>query len=210
MLAAWPALIYLGGFLFVTIPTLNLSAAMSQMDDENRPERKRRTREHVIADLGENHLERKVLLRGHLLRRPERDYGVDATMFHFAENGEIENGEVRFQLKSTDELKIIKRGTTISYPIKTGDLHYWSLELYPFMLIVFDAANEKAFWLDVQRYVRENPDALNPDNQTVNVHIPVSNTLTVRSIDSFRRMSLEMIAKLRKHGGFPDGRRMPK
>ena len=93
------------------------------MDDDDRPQRKRRTREHVIADLAENHLERKVLLRGHLLRSPVRDYAVDVTMFHFAENGEVENGEIRFQLKSTDNLKTIHGGTTITYPIKTGDLH---------------------------------------------------------------------------------------
>src|SRR3990172_9938233 len=98
--------------------------------DADSPQRKRRTRGHVIEDLSENHLERKVLSKGHLLRRPERDYGVDVTMFHFAKNGEIENGEVRIQLKSTDRLKIIKRGTTITYPVKTGDLHYWSKEVY--------------------------------------------------------------------------------
>ena len=42
--------------------------------------RKRRTREHVVEDLSENHLERLVLNAGHLLRRPRRDYGVDVTM----------------------------------------------------------------------------------------------------------------------------------
>ena len=68
------------------------------MTSSEGPKRKRRTREHVIEDLSENHLERKVLLRGHLLRRPVRDYGVDVTMFHFSETGEIENGEVRLSL----------------------------------------------------------------------------------------------------------------
>jgi hypothetical protein len=68
---------------------------MSQHDDEFRPQRKRRTREHITEDLSENYLERRVLLNGHLLRRPERDYGVDVTMFHFGADGAIENGEVR-------------------------------------------------------------------------------------------------------------------
>ena len=84
------------------------------------------------------------------------------------------------------------------------------MEVYPFVLIVFDAANERAFWLDVQRYVSENPEALDPDNKTVNVHVHVSNRLTVRSIEAFRRMSLKTIETLRKHGGFPDARRYPK
>ena len=61
---------------------------MPRYDDMDHPRRKRRTREHVIEDLSENHLERLVLLKGHVLRRPVRDYGVDATMFHFADDGE--------------------------------------------------------------------------------------------------------------------------
>jgi hypothetical protein len=84
-------------------------------------------------------------MRGHLLRRPERDYGVDVTMFHFDGSGEIENGEVRFQLKATDK-----------------------------------------------------------------IHIPATNKLTVRSIDTFRRMSLQTIKQIRQQGGFPDARRYPK
>ncbi len=41
--------------------------------------RKRRPREHVIAEMGVNFLERQVLRRGHQLRRvPEPEYGTDA------------------------------------------------------------------------------------------------------------------------------------
>lgn len=180
------------------------------MVENEGPQRKRRTREHIIEDLSENHLERMVLLKGHVLRRPERDYGVDVTMFHFAQTGEIENGEVRFQLKATESLKVLKKGTIISFPINTGDLHYWSLEIYPFILVVFDAGRDDAFWLHVQEYVADNPDRRDPEKATVNVHIPIHNKLTVASIDHFRRLSLETIDSLRRHGGFPDVPRKPK
>jgi len=177
---------------------------MSEYDGEHNPRRKRRTRGHVIEDLSKNHLERKVLLKGHVLRRPERDYGVDVTMFHFADDGAIENGEVRFQLKATDGLNVIKQGTVISFPIKTGDLHYWAREIYPFILVVFDAKAERAFWLHVQEYVNHHPDSVNPDQNSVNVHIPVSNKLTVESVEAFRNMSLQIVENLRNQGGFPD------
>ena len=183
---------------------------MPEYDDRNNPQRKRRTREHILEDLSENQLERNVLLKGHVLRRPERDYGVDVTMFHFADDGTIENGEVRFQLKATDGLNVIKQGTAISFPIKTGDLHYWGLEIYPFILIVFDAKAEVAFWLHVQEYVNLHPDSVNPDQESVNVHIPVSNKLTVESIETFRKMSLQIVKNLRNQGGFPDVSRKPK
>ena len=180
------------------------------MAKDEEPRRKRRTREHVIEDLSENHLERKVLLKGHLLRRPERDYGVDVTMFHFAEDGEIENGEVRVQLKATECLPVIKNGTIISFPIKTGDLHYWAMETYPFILVVFDVRKELAYWLHIQQYVAENPECVDTEKQTVNVHIPMSNKLTVRSITSFRKLSLQIIERLRNQGGFPDVTQKPK
>ena len=179
-------------------------------DDRSNPRRKRRTREHIIEDLCENHLERKVLLKGHLLRRPDRDYGVDVTMFHFATGGAIENGEVRFQLKATDRLNMILDGTIVSLPIKTGDLHYWALEIYPFILVVFDAQSEKAYWLHIQEYVGDHPDQLDPERETVNVHIPVINRLTLRSIEAFRQKSLQTVNRLRNQGEFPDVRGKPK
>ena len=177
---------------------------MSDEDDRARPQRKRRTREHVIEDLSGNHLERQVLLNGHVLRRPDREYGVDVTMFHFSSDGEIENGEVRFQLKATEKLNVINAGTEISYPIKTGDLHYWALEIYPFILVVFDAKNEEAFWLDVGDYVDGRPEVLDPSRETVNVRIPRSNRLTVQSIEHFRNRSLQIVTDLRNQGGFQD------
>ena len=40
-------------------------------------DRKRRTREHVIADLSVNHVERQVLLAGYVVDRVSNDYGID-------------------------------------------------------------------------------------------------------------------------------------
>ena len=69
-------------------------------------EHARRTREQIIEELSLNFLEHKALERGHqLVPATKREYGYDATMFHFSpQTGEIENGEVRFQLKATDHL----------------------------------------------------------------------------------------------------------
>ncbi len=165
--------------------------------DADGPQRKRRTRGHVIEDLSENHLERKVLSKGHLLRRPERDYGVDVTMFHFAADGSLENGEVRFQLKATDHLQVIEQGRWISIPIATGDLDFWAQEAYPFILIVYDAAHDRAYWLDVKEYVRVHTATIASNRREVRVRIPMANKLTVKSVDLFRRKSLEVVEELR-------------
>ena len=165
--------------------------------------RKLRTREHILEDLSENYLERKVLLRGHLLRRPSRDYGVDVIMFHFSKNGELENGEVRIQLKATDGLRVVHDGQSVSFPVKVGHLRQWSLEIHPFFLIVYDAQNDRAFWLHVQAYVDRFPEVLNPEQTRVNVRVPTRNLLTLKSIDHFRKLSLRTIEEYRRHGGFP-------
>jgi hypothetical protein len=165
------------------------------MGTSSRGRRKQRTRAHVIADLSQNFLEHKVLLRGHILRRPEQDYGVDAVMFHFDGKGRIENGEVRFQLKATDRLETIQGGTIVTQAIMTGDLDYWGKIGYPFILVMFDAQQNRAYWLNVQEYMTENPDRIDFDTKRVNVHIPVSNELTVEAIDLFRSQSLARIPR---------------
>ena len=84
------------------------------------------------------------------------------------------------------------------------------MEIYPFILLIHDASADNAFWLDIQEYIEANPDRLNPDKETVNVHVPVSNQLTLETIDQFRSKSLAIAEKLRNEGGFPDAREKPR
>lgn len=158
--------------------------------------RKRRTREHIVEDLSENHLERFVLNAGHLLRRPRRDYGVDVTMFHFSESGELENGEVRFQLKATDNLTSVLDGQYTTVRVKTGDIQYWSMEFYPFILVLYDAKEEAAYWIGIDNILKQSLDL---DQQTETIRIPVSSKLTSNSIEHFRQMSLAAIENLGNH-----------
>ncbi len=60
-------------------------------------ERKRRTREHVIADLSHNHVERLILEEGHVFLRSPADYGYDLWMQTFDEGGLVEPGAVFWQ-----------------------------------------------------------------------------------------------------------------
>jgi Domain of unknown function (DUF4365) len=67
--------------------------------------RKRRTREHVIADLSVHHVEGFVLRCGWTVERKRHDYGLDLYMQTYNGDGETENGWVWFQLKATDSLR---------------------------------------------------------------------------------------------------------
>lgn len=155
--------------------------------------RKRRTREHIIEELSVNFLERKVLQRGHMLvRAPQREYGWDATMFHFSpDNGEIENGEVRIQLKATDGLDLSKQFA--SCRVQTKDLHYWYWEdqQLPFILVLFDAQRNRGYWIHIRNHVDKLRLEIDPEQNTIDLQIPWSNKLTVNTIDRFRRLSLD-------------------
>ena len=71
------------------------------------PLRKLRTRQHVIADLGINYVERQGLVSGGAVQRMYSDYGYDLIMSTLNALGEIEPGIVFFQVKSTDNSPVL-------------------------------------------------------------------------------------------------------
>jgi hypothetical protein len=64
---------------------------------------KQRTREHVIAALSVNFVERLVLKCGYVVQRPAPDYGYDLRLETFDELGNLEAEHVPLQLKATEE-----------------------------------------------------------------------------------------------------------
>jgi hypothetical protein len=70
-----------------------------------RAARKKRTREHLIADLSVHHVEGHILRCGFTAERVVHDYGADLYMTTYAASGEVENDFVLFQLKATDRPK---------------------------------------------------------------------------------------------------------
>lgn len=114
--------------------------------------RKKRTREHVIADLGVNHVERHVLRCGFTTERIEHDYGIDLFLFTYDSNGECENGAIRLQVKATDHLNVLADRRTISFRLDLRDIRHWLRESLPVILILYHAAKDKAYWLYIQQF----------------------------------------------------------
>ncbi len=146
--------------------------------------RKRRTREHVIADLGVNYLERKALECGYALERVKNDYGIDADLATFDEKGQVESGYIRFQVKSTDTLQTTTSGETIRLRVLIADLKTWLYDINPVIVVHYDAIEDRAFWLDIQEYVREY--AVESDARTLTLRIPTGNLLTADAIRDMR------------------------
>jgi Domain of unknown function (DUF4365) len=150
--------------------------------------RKRRTREHVIADLSVNHVERYILRCGWTVERKQYDYGLDLYMETYNAHGEVENGWIWFQLKATDSLKRSADGRVVSLRLEWRDLLYWLNERRPIILVLYDARGDRAFWLYVQEYFRRKRWPKRTGKvTTVTVHIPMANVLDESAIRLFAR-----------------------
>ncbi len=149
---------------------------------------KLRTRAHVLADLSMNYVERQVLLSGCSTQRIYSDYGYDLMMSTYKSSGEIEAGNVFFQVKATDSLPLLADQKTISWPVSRRDLRLWLSEAYPVILAVYDGQRDRAFWLHVQSYFLDEPAVdLFVARETINVRLPVTNRLNRRSIHEIGR-----------------------
>jgi hypothetical protein len=165
--------------------------------------RKRRTREHVIADLSANHVERHALLCGFAVQHVTHDYGIDLWISTFNHLGEVENGEIRVQLKATDHLKVVSGGQFTTFQVEREDLHHWLLEPMPIILVMYDAPTEVAYWLYLQAYFKSQPGFdFNKIKTKVTVRIPTANIVdqaAMRKLAEYRNAILAQMEGMVHH-----------
>jgi hypothetical protein len=162
-------------------------------------ERKRRTREHVLADLSANYVEKQALLCGFAVERVRLDYGIDLMVQTFNRRGEVENGWIPFQLKGTDRIKFVDGGSAVSCRIERADLRHWLKESQPVILTLYDARTDVAYWLFVKGYfeVLSGFD-LARCGKRVTVSIPSSNVLDRGAMRNLARLKNELAARDRE------------
>jgi uncharacterized protein DUF4365 len=149
------------------------------------PLRKRRTREHVIADQSVNYVERFILDEGHTAQRLGSDYGYDLILFTFDAQGYAEPGLIYFQFKAAESLHTI--GPDYVFDLDVRDYNLWKLEKTPVILILFDASRRRACWLSVQNYFSEDA-ARRPKHgaKTVRVRVPRRQAVSRRAVAKMR------------------------
>jgi hypothetical protein len=161
--------------------------------------RKRRTREHVIADLSVNHVERHVLQCGFVAQRSVHDYGIDLEMTSFNKQGEIDEGKVFMQLKASDRLRLRPHQEAFSFRIERSDLVLWLAQPLPVILIVYDAHEEIAYWLYVQSYFRRQKGFnLFTAGKTVTVQVPTAHVVNTAAVRRFARFRDRVLAQMRE------------
>jgi hypothetical protein len=156
--------------------------------------RKRRTREHVLADLSVHHVEGFILQEGHIAYRPTPDYGYDLFLLTFDEQGYSEPGHVCIQIKAAESLHVV--GDDHVFDLDVRDYNLWMREEVPVILILFDASRRRACWVCVQEYFREDA-ARRPKKgaKTVRVRVPTGQVVNRRAIARMRDLKEEAMNK---------------
>lgn len=144
--------------------------------------KKRRTRQHLIEDLGLNYIERQCLYAGFSVHRIFSDYGYDANVFTYNDIGEAENGMLLIQLKSTDNLKTSTIHDAVEFSLSRRDLELWLLEREMVLLLIYDAVKEKAYYLILQEYFKDNRLSLKNVRKFIKVYLPMQNVLNRESV----------------------------
>lgn len=159
--------------------------------------RKRRTREHVIADQSFNHIERFIIDAGHTAQRWGHDYGYDLVMTTFDEQGYVETGVVFWQLKASEQLPITKQG--IAFDLDIRDYNLWRVESFPVILALFDASVRKAYWLHVQQYFDGTPSRVpRKGAKTIRVYAPPRQIVNLRAIETVRTRKTQLRSTIKR------------
>jgi hypothetical protein len=159
--------------------------------------RKRRTRQHVIADQSVNHVERFVIDSGHVVQRVQGDYGYDLILLTFDERGYVEPGSALLQMKATDSL--FGTADEFSLDLDVRDVNLWTMEPLPVFVVLFDATKKRAYWLDIQEWFRRNRPRSGA--KTVRVWVPRRQRFNRRAVVAMRAAKQALWGQAREATG---------
>lgn len=161
--------------------------------------RKRRTRGHVIADLGVNHVERVALRAGYTVDRLMHDYGIDLLMTTYDEHGFVEPGQILVQVKATDHPEVLRAASVVAVRVERSHFEAWAGEVLPVILVVYDADSEVAYWLHVQQHGRGLSGLGSAvHGESLTLRVPLANRLDEDAMRRFARLRDEVRARARE------------
>jgi hypothetical protein len=161
-------------------------------------ERKRRTREHVIADLSAHHVEGLALKCGYTVQRIVADYGFDLWLDTFSDTGEIDSDATRLQLKASDSLRQyeLAQEDVFSFPVSAKDYRLWRSAVLPVFFILYDAQVGEAYWLHVQEHAAAQQE--DPTGKTVRLRVPRHQVLGVQTMRLIRQRKQQRIQDIHR------------
>ncbi len=158
---------------------------------------KKRTREHVIADLSVVHVQYFIANAGFSSEATSKDYGYDLTVNTFDREGLIDPLAILIQLKASEKLSLDTDGASYWFSLDSRDYNLWIKELKPVFLILYEASSMRAYWLYFQRYLSsKHAPKLKKDAKTIRVKIPRVNRVKTSFFRHARHLKEQVLAKL--------------
>jgi hypothetical protein len=156
--------------------------------------RKRRTREHVIAAQALNHVERFIVRSGFTSQVVQQDYGYDLLMSTYDDEDYVEPGIVYIQLKATESVVRTAQGIAVRMDVR--DYRLWVKEWMPVFLVVYDAGQDRGYWLYVQAYFQADSGRRpRPGNKSVRVLIPETNRVGLAFVQYARSRKAAVLSQ---------------
>jgi len=113
-------------------------------------------------------------------------------MTTFDERGYVERGVVFLQVKAAESHQIV--GTDWAFDLDVRDYNLWIREEMPVILVLFDATKQRAVWLPVQQYFREDTKRRpRRGAKTVRVRVPDAQVLDRFAVAALRELKREAL-----------------
>lgn len=158
--------------------------------------RKRRTAEHIRADIAVRYVELLCARAGYVTSVPRQggDYGIDIEIETFDERGFVESEEIKIQVKAAKRLARKANGREFAIRLDQRDLHHWLGGVLPVILVIYDQSRDRAYWSYIQRYFESHPKlSLKSQARKRTIGVKQSDLLTVRAIHRFARWKNEIV-----------------
>ena len=111
-------------------------------------------------------------------------------------SGQIEAGYLFCQLRASDSVSYVDGGKGVSVAVDRRDLNVWVDEVYPVILVVYDAARDRAFWFHVQSNL-ESLGGIDRLKMSAfkSVRLKTRNRVSVKSVRRFADIKNEISAR---------------
>ncbi|EOY8497950.1 TPA: DUF4365 domain-containing protein [Providencia stuartii] len=121
----------------------------------------------------------------------QNDFGIDGEIERKDDSGRALGKDTVFkvQIKGEEHSSFIHDNNILSFTLKTERLRYYFEFKVPVILVIVEVTSEKIFWLPItnNEILREKTSKSN-QNETVQVHIPIENTLVRKNISSANKI----------------------
>ncbi len=121
-------------------------------------------------------------------QRYDHDFGKDGFILSYAENGEDEDGQIDVQVKSTDHIERYRRSDGLFFDVEKRHLESWFKKFIPLALVVYDAQQDKAYYLEIGDCFKKSGRKLEEINKFVRVYISDKDLFTPEAVLHLRKV----------------------